>query len=576
MTSPNNIIDLAQERRSRGPRFTGDMMDILEVSRDLVCLCHSGAIAAINGAGVRLLGARSTDDLVGRRLAEFLIPDYEPVLELFLSGLASEDKPVPTRIISLDRTVKDVELQVFRARELAHDATVVVGRDISREGMLAGRAREIDARFHLLVDNGMNLVCHVMDGIIRYINAAGLGMLGAALAGQIVGRDLSSIFSPDYADLFNDPIDPALMQEGVPLPLRLRRLDGKAVDAMVKISRLPSHLGSEIMVEARDITAHNHAVVALRHAAETLEMRVAQRTREEERQRLLAEEMRSVAEARRRFIESLMETIPSPVWYKDALGRMEICNRAFRTLFGDSDYKSALPDEDRETDATLLAGHCPQVSFEAHLCLVSSKQQIDALILKTAYLDDDGHPVGIIGILTDISERKAMEQELQRMATTDPLTGILNRRHFLRSAEAEITRGIRFKHPSTLIMLDLDHFKAINDRWGHGIGDEALIALTETCRAVLREADLLGRLGGEEFAVLLPETDLAAGLKIAERLRLSITHIRLGTEESCNISASLGVASLHDGNDTVAGLLARADAAMYRAKNHGRNRVEPG
>ena len=568
----NNIIDLAIERRRRGPRFNGEMMQILEVSRDLICLCRGGAITAINGAGVRMLGGKSTEDLIGRRLAEFLIPEYAQVLDLFLSGMSSEDRGVPTRIVGLDQAVHDIELQVFRAREIAPDATVVTGRDLSKEGRLAGAARHTDNRFRQLVEQSMNLVCHVVDGSIRYINKAGLDLLGADEPEQVIGLRLEDILQADYVGL----IAP-IIEEASAVPLRLLHRDGSAFDAVVRITALSDESGQqELMLEARDITGHNRAVAALRRANETLEMRVAARTRELAEQRCRAEEMTSVAEAARRFTESLIDTIPSPVWFKDALGRVQTCNKAFRTLFGEHEPHGLMPLEDAVTDAELLSGACAQASFEAPILPLAGGRQ-DVLVLKSAYLDDEGRPVGVIGIMTDITERKAMERELRRLATTDPLTGAHNRRHFLSCAVTELERAQRYGNPLAMLMLDVDFFKSINDRYGHAVGDEALRALVTTLSRQLRDIDVIGRLGGEEFAVMLPETSLAGALVTGERLRAAIEDLCLELEDGQTLSftVSMGVACPNAADLSPESVLGRADQALYRAKAGGRNRVCP-
>lgn len=233
----DNIINLAMERRRRGPRFNGGLMDILEVSRDLVCLCRAGAITAINGAGARMLGAGSTEQVIGRRLGDFLIPEYGPVLDLFLAGMASEDKAVPTRIVALDGSATDVEMQVFRAREIAPDATVVMCRDISAEGRLIGNGH--GGSFQAMVENALGLFVHVQGGVIRYVNRAGIALLGAKGPEAVVGRKPAD---------FGIPAEPT----GTPARLSLKRADGAAIEAMVQVTRLPAP-GDELMVEARDV-----------------------------------------------------------------------------------------------------------------------------------------------------------------------------------------------------------------------------------------------------------------------------------------------------------------------------------
>ena len=187
------------------------------------------------------------------------------------------------------------------------------------------------------------------------------------------------------------------------------------------------------------------------------------------------------------------------------------------------------------------------------------------------------HPDGILytAVVRDISERKRVEQELRRMATTDPLTGLWNRRRFMELSETELSRLRRYGRPVSVLMLDIDHFKAVNDTHGHAAGDEALCQLADICRSTLRETDHLGRLGGEEFAALLPETGLDEAADVAERLRqrLAASAFPLSCGITLRITVSIGVASCADDDTAIDRALGRADRALYRAKNSGRNRV---
>ena len=167
-----------------------------------------------------------------------------------------------------------------------------------------------------------------------------------------------------------------------------------------------------------------------------------------------------------------------------------------------------------------------------------------------------------------------LEQDLQRMATLDSLSGAWNRRYFSELCTSEIERAGRYKHPLAFLLLDVDHFKSINDTMGHATGDEAIRALGQTCRETLRASDSLGRIGGEEFAVLLPETELDAAQTLAERLRAAMERLELHSHggEPFGFSISLGVAKA-DEADSFESLFARADTALYEAKESGRNRV---
>lgn len=167
----------------------------------------------------------------------------------------------------------------------------------------------------------------------------------------------------------------------------------------------------------------------------------------------------------------------------------------------------------------------------------------------------------------------AFNNELRRQADADPLTDLPNRRRLTQRGEEETRRARRYRRPLSVIVLDLDHFKAINDGYGHAGGDAALIAAGEICRATLRDVDMFARLGGEEFVAVLAETSRSEAAAVAELLRLAMTRVRTPGAPDLRLTASLGTATLRNG-EQFADLLARADAAMYQAKAAGRNRVE--
>ena len=165
-----------------------------------------------------------------------------------------------------------------------------------------------------------------------------------------------------------------------------------------------------------------------------------------------------------------------------------------------------------------------------------------------------------------------LHAELQYLATHDPLTNALTRRHMNDECMTELARCRRHGHSMALLMMDLDNFKAVNDHYGHQAGDRVLVDFVARVNALLRQPDQLGRFGGEEFVVLLPETTLAEALVVAERIRVACD--ATGSVPDCTVS--IGVTTYEKDSDTMDALLARADAAMYRAKTKGRNRVEIG
>ncbi|HEV2321325.1 MAG TPA: diguanylate cyclase [Gammaproteobacteria bacterium] len=163
---------------------------------------------------------------------------------------------------------------------------------------------------------------------------------------------------------------------------------------------------------------------------------------------------------------------------------------------------------------------------------------------------------------------------MERVATRDTLTGALRRHAFIERAEAEIRRAIRYPRPLSLLWFDVDHFKQVNDRWGHAGGDLALKTITRAAIKELRPSDIFGRMGGEEFALLCPETNLEQAKALAERLRERIAALpMLFSQDKTNLTVSFGVVDLREGRDSLRMMLSAADKALYRAKDEGRNRV---
>ncbi|UZP66200.1 diguanylate cyclase [Desulfovibrio mangrovi] len=187
-----------------------------------------------------------------------------------------------------------------------------------------------------------------------------------------------------------------------------------------------------------------------------------------------------------------------------------------------------------------------------------------------------GNEYFAVGNLRDITDRKIAEEKLERMATTDSLTGLTNRARFLELAAKEIERCRRYGHHLSLIMLDADKFKSVNDTFGHDAGDAVLVNIGETSRNILRDADIIARIGGEEFVALMPETTPDTAMQVAERLRVAMENQKVITSENkvVRYTVSLGVTGLHADDTSIEPVLKRADTALYIAKHKGRNRVQ--
>ncbi len=197
------------------------------------------------------------------------------------------------------------------------------------------------------------------------------------------------------------------------------------------------------------------------------------------------------------------------------------------------------------------------------------------MVSATAIKDSSGTFVMSRSTVFDMTERKHLEEQLWEQATTDFLTGLNNRRHFSEKAKKELARSRRMEKPLSFLILDLDHFKELNDTYGHDAGDIALKTFARVCTDTLREIDTLGRLGGEEFAALLPETDSHSAIEVAQRLCKAVeaTPISISNDKILHITVSIGVTSCAPEDQQIQDMLRRADNALYKAKHSGRNQV---
>ncbi len=218
----------------------------------------------------------------------------------------------------------------------------------------------------------------------------------------------------------------------------------------------------------------------------------------------------------------------------------------------------------------VIGGDCTVFSLEYPCHSPGEDQWFVATV--TRFEGDSGN---VVVAQTDISARKKADLELKKLAETDALTGLANRRHFLVLSEQELIRTQRYGGGLSVLMMDLDHFKAINDGYGHKVGDLVLSRVGEICRVVLRHVDIAGRIGGEEFAMLLPETGGQVAKEVADRLReaISLATIPLENGTSLKVTASIGLAELEKDDAKIDSLLNKADMALYEAKRSGRNKV---
>lgn len=275
----------------------------------------------------------------------------------------------------------------------------------------------------------------------------------------------------------------------------------------------------------------------------------------------------------------------------DKHGTLPICNkRAVELLDLPESLMAARPTaeaviayqtaqgEFNDTDDEVRTRLLPRVTGECRN--VYERERPNGTVLEVRTVPFAGGAGGVVRTYTDVTVRKQVERLLEELATTDGLTGLANRRHFEATVRSEFARVRRCNNSLALIMADVDHFKAFNDRYGHQAGDACLRSVAGAVQAAIRRpGDTAARYGGEEIVVILPATELAGAIAVAEHIRQAVATLNIEHEASPHrsVTVSLGVAAIASGDQdrtTVEDVLAQADAALYRAKDCGRNRVE--
>ena len=240
--------------------------------------------------------------------------------------------------------------------------------------------------------------------------------------------------------------------------------------------------------------------------------------------------------------------------------------RPFRELSG-----AHAADVDSSQKLDLLAGRVQKYDVETRYQHALG-HSVEVLVSVSLVRDDEGQPLNLITQVQDISERKTLEARLEHLVSHDHLTGLFNARHFEEALAQETRSAARYGHGGAVLLLDLDHFKQVNDQFGHHAGDDLLKAVAAALQGRVRDTDVLARLGGDEFGIILPQVDAAQARVVADGLMEALRdRMTSGAEDQPPATASIGVA-LFDGRTNI-GILAAADLAMYNAKKAGGNRL---
>lgn len=396
------------------------------------------------------------------------------------------------------------------------------------------------------------LLTHFPDGVIKTIND-GFSRLFGYSREEIVGKATLDL------GLWRDPTDSAHIYAQVArlgmcdnFETVMRRKDGSLLDSIVS--------GRTFTVGCEQFLVSTFHDISERKA---MEMSLKQ---SEEKFRLLVENSYDIIYT---LSSEGFFLFVSPVWTV-LLGHD--ANSVVGTSFREYVFETDIPICEAFLSDVISSGQ-PKSGVEFRIRDARGK-----LIWYTSsavpFRDASGRIAGFYGIGRDIQEQRQLRDELKLQATTDELTGICNRRHFIQLAANEIRRALRFGKSLSFALIDIDHFKSINDTHGHSAGDQALFFFARQLQENIREIDILARFGGDEFVILFPETSNDQSVAILERLRLSLaaTPVVLSSSTILYLTISAGVTQMvHDSGDVFDALINRADQALYRAKAAGRD-----
>jgi diguanylate cyclase (GGDEF)-like protein/PAS domain S-box-containing protein len=273
----------------------------------------------------------------------------------------------------------------------------------------------------------------------------------------------------------------------------------------------------------------------------------------------------------------VVQNINSGILVLDVLGRVVEINPFAKNLIGTKGEQAIGKPVGDVLNEWPSIGYSPELAerHEQELSLGREKDFAYLLVQISPIRNERNKSVGHVIALVDITDRKLTEMELERLARTDVLTGVTNRRHFFELAETQFVRAQRYHQSLAILLLDVDRFKAVNDRYGHLAGDALLQIVARECQNHLRSSDIFARYGGEEFICLLPEQNEEGALETAERIRQIVEQLQVSFEShSICVTASIGLAQVPAvTNLTLERLINQADQALYLSKTNGRNKV---
>ncbi len=528
-------------------RLEEESSRFFDLAPDMLCtLGPDGRLQRVNDAWSAALGW-TPEELRSQPLVDFLHPRDRARGARDLGGLMSGrlDGCVH-RLATRSGGWRDVE---WTARVVAADERVyAVARDVTDRNRMADALASSESRYRTLVDNLPRSSVVVFDHDLRFTFAAGEALGIAGLEGDVLGRTLAEVLPTRAADL---------------MPRYRAALAGHE-----QSFEFPGRNGTHYWCHLAPVRDGDGAIEGAMVLSQEISPLV-----EAERGRKHAEEM----------LRTAFEQAPIGMGVVDPGGRFLRVNDALCSITGytpeqlvGTRVEDVTHPDDAAADAAgradLIAGRTDIHRTEKRY-LHAKGHSVWVSVHATLVRDADGEPSHILGQIQDITDRRRFEERLQHLVDHDPLTGLFNRRRFEQELERHVAETGRYGSQGALLVLDLDDFKLVNDTLGHNAGDELLVAVAGLLKSELRESDIVARLSGDEFAVLLP----AGGVAEAEAVALKLVRAAreraqvAGGRRPRRVTVSVGVALFEGDGTTGEEILVNADLAMYEAKERGRD-----
>jgi diguanylate cyclase (GGDEF)-like protein/PAS domain S-box-containing protein len=505
--------------------------------------------------------------------------------------------------IERNKAKQELEDRVQERTAELNEANQELTAEINRRRLAEEVLRESEARFRTLADTTSAAILILHESQILYANPATRFITGYEPE-ELLNTEIWPIIHPSYQSVLKNGGPVFEWMEGIPTRYELKIIKKSGEERWVDVTSGKLVYGgrSAWILTAFDITERDLAEQELRKAKAELEERVRERTNQLNALYSATTSLLTTIDLDAllaKILDAAQTAIPVAENVFLHLVAPDTGQLRVRANMGQHDpriLKVLMPRSKdfaaraiREQKPLLLTEiseeETSEKAFAAIRSAIVAPLTWDAKITgalslgssqPAAFTEADLKLLGSFATATSAAIQNAMlYAEVQRLAVTDPLTGRLNRRGLIDQGSREMERFNRFGRPLAAILLDIDNFKQINDTFGHSTGDQVIQEVASRCYNNLRRMDIIARFGGDEFAILLPETDLFSASEVAERIRLGISTVPFATDAgSFDVTISVGVAKAIPGVTNLETLFAQADIALYQAKENGSNRVE--